>query len=147
MAFRECEKPWQGLSVRVCVCGLRRTNSPFHRGCSLLQLVQEERIEGWKASEKLSTCHPEGRDRERQTAECFLKNSVVFGSCSIQNFGRILWPFFYFDSTAKQVHCWGSIQGKVIMLPVTCCWLVFKKKKKKKERIGDIKNKMWWCIT
>lgn len=49
-----------------CVCGLRRTTSPFHRGCSLLQLVQQERIESWKTSEKLSARHPERRDGEKE---------------------------------------------------------------------------------
>lgn len=42
--------------VRVCV--LRRNRSPFHRGCCLLQLVQQERIESWETSEELPSCHP-----------------------------------------------------------------------------------------
>lgn len=38
--------------------------SPFHGGCSFLQLAQEERIESGKTSEKLPTRHPVGRGRE-----------------------------------------------------------------------------------
>lgn len=48
-----------GMRLQQIQIILKRTTSPFHRGCSLLQLVQEERIESRKASEELSARHPD----------------------------------------------------------------------------------------